>query len=58
MTHDKQYKMEYLQAEAYEEFIIPSEAEDVDIDYREREDGSKYVRVSYLVRTDGGGSIR
>ena len=58
MIHDKQYKMEYLEADVDEEFTIPAEAEEVSINYVERVDGSMMVRVSYLVRTDGGGSIK
>ena len=58
MTHDKQYKMEYLEADVDEEFTTPAEAEEVAINYIERVDGSMMVRVSYLVRTDGGGSIK
>ena len=57
-THDKQYKMEYIEADAGEKFTIPAEAEEASINYIERVDGSMMVRVSYLVCTDGGGSIK
>ena len=50
--------MEYLEADVGEEFTLPAEAEEVAINYIERVDGSMMVRVSYLLRTDGGGSIK
>ena len=58
MSYDKQYEMQYVEAEAGEDFTIPSDAEKASVEYIERQDGSMFVRVAYLLRTDGGGSIK
>ena len=42
------FVMNYVEAEALEEFAIPVHAEHTEIDYRERDNGEKYVRVTWL----------
>ena len=48
MKTGKTYVMGCVEARTGEEFTVPEEARDVNVEYRETDTGQKYVRVSWL----------